>query len=57
MAETIGDDPHDDSTQWIGNLPKAGDDSPKRSTECDTGGTKQSDVQRKELPMEEGQQD
>lgn len=48
------DDPHDDITDWLGNLPKASTDSTKRPTERDTGGPEQPDVQRKEPPVEEG---
>ena len=47
------DDPHDDITDRLGNLPKAPTDSDQRSTECDTGGPQQSDIQRKEPPVEE----
>ena len=55
MTDTINeDDPHDDITDWLGNLPKAPTDSAQRSTECDTGGPEQPDVQRKEPPVEEG---
>lgn len=48
------DDPIDDTTHWVGNLPKAGVDSDKCSTECDTGGPQQPDIQRKEPPVAEG---
>ena len=42
MTDTINeDDPHDDITDWLGNLPKAPTDSAQRSTECDTGGPEQ----------------
>ena len=43
-----GDDPHDDSTNWIGNLPKEGTDSTERITKRTSGRAKQSDVQRTE---------
>lgn len=42
------DDPHDDSTNWAGNLPKTSDNSPKRTTKRDTGRAEQPDVQRQE---------
>ena len=42
------DDPHDDSTNWIGNLPKEGTDSTERTTKRTSRRAKQSDVQRKE---------
>jgi len=49
-----GDDPHDDITDWISNLPEADTDSAKRTTERATRGSEQPDVQRKEPPMEKG---
>ena len=45
------DDPHDDITDRLGDLPKTDTDSTKRSDKRDTGGSKQSDVQRKKSPM------
>ena len=51
---TKGDDPHDESTQWIGNLPKAGTNNAKHSTERDPRRKDEPDVQRKELPKTEG---
>ena len=45
------DDPTDDVTHWVGNLPKPSDDSTERSDQRPTGRAKQSDVQRKELPV------
>ena len=48
------DDPHDDITDRLGNLPKAPTDSPECPTERDTGRAEQSDIQRKEPPVEEG---
>ena len=45
------DDPHDDITDRLGDLPKADTDSAKRSDKRDTRGSKQSDVQRKESPV------
>lgn len=52
--QTEEDDPHDDSTNWAGNLPKANINKPERTDKRDTGRTKQPDVQRKEPPMEKG---
>ena len=48
------DDPHDDITDRLGNLPKASTDSTECPTERDTGRPEQPDVQRKEPPVEEG---
>ena len=48
------DDPHDDITDRLGNLPKASTDSTKRPAQRDTGRPEQSDIQRKEPPVEEG---
>jgi hypothetical protein len=50
------DDPTDDVTHWVGNLPKSSDDSTERSDQRPTGRTKQSDVQRKELPVAKGKE-
>ena len=47
------DDPHDDITDRIGDLPKADTDSTERSDKRDTGRPEQSDVQRKEPPVAE----
>ena len=47
------DDPHDDITDNLGNLPKADTDSNERSDKRDTRRTKQSDVQREEPPVAE----
>ena len=47
------DDPHDDISDRLGDLPKKDTDSPKRTNKRDTGRTKQSDVQRKEPPVAE----
>ena len=47
------DDPHDDSTNWIGNLPKEGADSTECPTKRDARWPQQSDVQRKESPVAE----
>ena len=48
------DDPHDDITDRLGNLPKASTDSTERPAQRDTGWTEQPDIQRKEPPVEEG---
>ena len=48
------DDPHDDISNWISNLPEAHTDSPERTDERATGRAEQPDVQRKEPPMEKG---
>lgn len=45
------DDPHDDITDRLGDLPKTDTDSTKRSDKRNTGRPKQSDVQRKESPV------
>ena len=42
------DDPHDDSTNWIGNLPKEGSDCNERPDKRTARWPKQSNVQRKE---------
>ncbi len=47
------DDPHDDITDRLGDLPKENTNSTKRSDKRDPGRTKQSDVQRKESPVAE----
>ena len=47
------DDPHDDITDRLGDLPKADTDSTKRPDKRNTGRPKQSDVQRKKLPVAE----
>jgi len=54
MTKTHEDDPHDDITKWLGNLPKTNTDSTERTTERDTRRSQQPDVQRKEPPVEEG---
>ena len=47
------DDPHDDITDRLGDLPKADTNSTERSDKRDTRRTKQSDVQRKESSVAE----
>lgn len=58
MTEENGedDDPTDDVTHWVGNLPEPSTDSTERTDQRDTGRTKQSDVQRKELPVAKGKE-
>ena len=48
------DDPHDDITDRLGDLPKADTDSTKRPDKRDTRRPKQSDVQRKKPPVAKG---
>ena len=50
------DDPTDDVTHWVGNLPEPSTDSTERSDKRNPGRAKQSDVQRKELPVAEGKE-
>tara|TARA_R100001510_G_scaffold35249_1_gene31772 strand:- start:104 stop:286 length:183 start_codon:yes stop_codon:yes gene_type:complete len=45
------DDPHDDITDRLGDLPKENTNSIKRPDKRNTRRTKQSDVQRKKLPV------
>ena len=47
------DDPTDDVTHWVGNLPEPSTDSTERSDKRDTRRSEQSDVQRKEPPVAE----
>ena len=56
MEETERDDPHDDSTNWIGNLPKAGADSTECPAKRAARWPQQSDVQRKEPWLEAQEQ-
>jgi len=51
------DGPFDDATHWVGNLPKESTDNPEHTTERDNGREHEPDVQRKELPAKEGQED
>ena len=56
MENTPKDDPHDDITiEWLSSLSKKSSDSTKCPTERDTDGSKQSDIQRKELPVAKGE--
>ena len=50
--EADEDDPHDESTHWIGQIPKEDTDSNERDSERDTRRKQQSNVQRKKPPME-----
>jgi len=54
MTEGSEDDPHDESTHWIGNLPQESNDSTERTDKRTTRRSKQPDVQRKKPPMAEG---
>jgi len=56
MTDENEDDPHDESTHWIGNLPQESNDSTERTDKRNPRRTKQSDVQRKELPVAEGKE-
>ena len=58
MTEESGeeDDPTDDVTHWVGNLPESSTDSTERTDQRDPRRTKQSDVQRKELPVAKGKE-
>ena len=58
MTEENGeeDDPTDDVTHWVGNLPEPSTDSTERTDQRDTGRPEQSDVQRKELPVAKGKE-
>lgn len=53
--EAEDDDPHDESTHWIGKIHEESVDSNERDTERDTRRTKQSNVQRKKPSMEKRQ--
>jgi len=54
MTESKEDDPHDEVTHWVGNLPQESNDSTERTDKRTTRRSKQSDVQRQESPMAEG---
>jgi hypothetical protein len=58
MTEESGeeDDPTDDVTHWVGNLPESSTDSTERTDKRNPRRTKQSDVQRKELPVAKGKE-
>ena len=58
MTEESGeeDDPTDDVTHWGGNLPESSTDSTERTDKRNPRRTKQSDVQRKELPVAKGKE-
>ena len=47
------DDPHDDITDRLGDLPKENTNSIERPDKRNSGRAKQSDVQRKESPVAE----
>jgi len=48
------DDPHDDITDRLGDLPKTNTDSNERPVKRNTRRTKQSDVQRKKSSVAKG---
>lgn len=48
------DDPSDDVTHWVGNLPEQGTDSSECTNKRTLGRQKQSDLQCKELSVAEG---
>ena len=50
------DDPTDDVTHWVGNLPEPSTDCTERTDKRNPGRAKQSDVQCKELPVAEGKE-
>lgn len=50
------DDPSDDVTHWVGNLSEPSTDSTERSDKRPARRAKQSDVQRKELPVAKGKE-
>ena len=52
--ETDQDDPHDESTHWVGKIFKESTDSNERDSERDTRRKQQPNVQRKKPPMEKG---
>ena len=56
MVGTEDDDPTDDVTHWIGKIPKESTDEPERTDQRTTRRSKQSDVQRKELPVAKGKE-
>ena len=56
MNDGEDDDPTDDVTHWVGNLPEPSTDCTERTDKCNPGRTKQSDVQRKELPVAKGKE-
>jgi hypothetical protein len=54
MEGTEDDDPHDESTHWIGKIREESVDSHERDAERDTRRKQQPNVQRKKPPMEKG---
>jgi hypothetical protein len=53
MTESKEDDPHDEVTHWVGNLPQESNDSGKRTDKRNTRRSKQSNVQRQESSVAE----
>jgi hypothetical protein len=54
METDEDDDPIDDVSHWVGQLPKQNTYIPERTAERDTGRRQQPDVQRKKPPVAEG---
>ena len=54
--EADEDDPHDESTHWIGKIPEKNTDSNERTDKRSTRRSKQSNVQRKKLPVAKGKE-
>lgn len=52
-GDTDEDDPMDDSTHWIGNLPEQSVDCTERVAQRSSRWSQQPDIQRKELPVAE----
>lgn len=49
--EADEDDPHDESTHWIGQIPKEDTDSNERTDKRSTRRSEQPNIQRKKLPV------
>ena len=52
MTDENEDDPHDESTHWLGKIREESVDSNERDTERNTRRKQQPNVQRKKPPME-----
>ena len=52
MTDENEDDPHDESTHWLGKIREESVDSNERDTERNTRRTEQPNVQRKKPPVE-----
>ena len=55
MTKIMKDDPHDECTHWIGNLPKTDNDSTERPDKCNTRGTPEPNILSTKLGVEEKQ--